>query len=367
MELEHLRDLLKQAQRFAPLEREMSIFSIAGRGYFENPTTDLLAFFLDPAKGHGLGDCFLSALLGCLPDTEQLTASLRRPPQREVTTPQGNRIDLLLRGDDWDLVLENKIFHGQVNPFEDYERYAKTKLGENGRRVLYTILSPSGKSVKQSWHGLSYSQLIMAIRLQLGQRVMTQPLDKWQVFAREFLLHLENITVEQAMDAKAVSFVFDHLHQINKLTKLKEQVINILDKKILDRLDVEVPGYQRATRRHNWENGPVLRYYSSNWSTRSDVALYLSGAKEQMTPHVRVYLFAMTTELEERGRQLFFDNECKIWHENNRSILAIDWRMDSYKEDEVLSRVTEKMRLLMQFESEIRTSVIKNEKSHEPA
>lgn len=367
MELEPLRDLLKQAQRFTPLEREASIFAVAGRGYFENPTTDLLAFFLDPGKAHGLGDCFLSALLACLPDTEHLTASLRHPPQREVTTHQGNRIDLVLLGDGWDLVLENKIFHGQVNPFDDYERYAKKKLGEDGRSVLYTILSPSGQSLQQSWHGLSYVQLIKAIRLQLGQRVMTQPLDKWQVFAREFLLHLENITVEQAMDANAVNFVFDHLHQINKLTKLKEQVINALDRKILDRLDAEVPGYQRATRRHNWENGPVLRYYSSNWSTRSDVVLYLCGTSERMTPHVRVYLFAMTPELEEQGKILFSDSACKIWHENNRSILAIDWSMDSYNEDEVLNRVTDNMQLLMKFECHIRTNALKNHSSHEPA
>jgi len=247
MELEQLRHMLKQAQRFTPLEREPSIFAVAGRGYFENPTTDLLAFFLDPGKPHGLGDCFLSALLACLPNTGQLTASLRHPPQREVTTLQGNRIDLVLRGDGWDLVLENKIFHGQVNPFDDYEHYAKKKLGEEGRSVLYAILSPSGKSLQQPWHGLSYSQLIKAIQQQLGQRVMTQPLDKWQIFAREFLLHLENITVEQAMDANAVNFVFEHLHQINKLTKLKEQVINALDARYSNDL---MPRYRAISALH---------------------------------------------------------------------------------------------------------------------
>ena len=43
------------------------------------------------------------------------------------------------------------------------------------------------------------------------------------------------------MDAKAVNFVIEHLHEINKLTRLKDQVIDALDAKVLDKLDAEVP------------------------------------------------------------------------------------------------------------------------------
>ena len=50
MDLEQLRALLAKAERFYQPEREPSIFALGGRGYYENPTTDLLAFFLNPAQ-----------------------------------------------------------------------------------------------------------------------------------------------------------------------------------------------------------------------------------------------------------------------------------------------------------------------------
>lgn len=354
MDLEQLRVLLTKAERFYQPEREPSIFAFGGRGYYENPTTDLLAFFLDPAQVHGLDDCFLCALLSCLPNARHLSPCLRAPPKREVATHKNNRIDMVLAGDRWDLLVENKIFHGQVNPFADYEAYAQSELSDGERTLIYAVLSPSGTSVGPAWYGLSYAQLIQATRQQLAQRMLTTPIDKWQVFARDFLLHLENITVEKAMDANAINFVIEHLHQINKLTRLKDQVINALDGKVLDKLDAEVPGYERYTRRHNWKNGPALRYASNSWNTWSDVVLYLSGASSAIKPSIRVYLCDIDEKLKDLGRQLFMANETKMWLEKSGSILCFSWVLDHFDEQEVLGLIVEKMKLLMTFENELR-------------
>jgi hypothetical protein len=355
MDLEQLRALLSQAERHHQPEREVSIFALGGRGYYENPTTDLLAFFLDPTQTHGLGDCFLGALLSCVPNMAALNPSLRCAPRREVATRNNNRIDLVLSGDDWDLLIENKIFHGQVNPFAEYEDYAQRELNDGKRQLFYLVLSPSGLSLRASWRGLSYATLITATRQQLGQRMIAQPLDKWQVFARDFLLHLENITVEKAMDADAISFVFEHMQQINQLNKLREQAINALDRKVLHKLESEVPGYERFTRRHNWKNGPALRYASNNWEQWSDVVLYLSGASDPMKPSVRVYLCKVDALLAEQGRTLFTGNQSKMWNEGkNNSIQAFSWVLDHFDEEAVLALVSEKMQLLMKFETEVR-------------
>lgn len=200
----------------------------------------------------------------------------------------------------------------------------------------------------------------MAAQLQLAQLVTTPSFDKWQVFAREFLLHLENITVEQTMHNDVASFVFENFTQINKLAKLKERVISALDGKILARLVADVPGYQRAARRHNWENGPALRYYCSTWNTKSDVVLYLNGGVKTLTPSIRVYLFNMTMELEEQAKSVFSDGMCDIWHENNKSILAFQWKVDGYDEEKILSGMSKYMLLLMGFEREIRPGLALN-------
>jgi hypothetical protein len=358
MDLEELRALVAKAEYFYKPEREPTIFALGGRGYYENPTTDLLAFFFDPAQTHGLGDCFVSALLSCLPSTGHLSPCLSSPPRREVTTYNHNRVDLILAGSGWVLLLENKIFHGQANPFDDYEAFAIREFSDREGALIYVVLSPSGTSLRPAWQGLSYAQLIEACRKKLASQMLSTPLNKWQVFAREFLLHLENITVEKAMDANAVNFVIEHLHQINKLMRLKDRVIDALDAKVIAKLGAEVAGYELFTRRHNWKNGPALRYASNDWKAWSDVVLYLSGVTSTMKPAIRVYLCDVDETLQEQGRQLFRGNETKIWNEGrHNSVLGFSWVLDHFDEQEVLGLIVEKMKLLMTFENELRPQV----------
>lgn len=355
MDLEQLRQLLHKAERFYQQEREPSIFALGGRGYYENPTTDLLAFFLDPAQAHGLDACFLKAFLGCLPNAKYLSPSLRSAPQREVATPNRKRIDLVLAGDEWDLVVENKVFHAQNNPFDDYEAFAQATLYSAERTLLYAVLSPSGNSARTNWHGVSYRQFIEAAREELAQHMLSCPVNKWQVFARDFLLHLENITVEKAMDSQAVNFVIEHLHQINKLTRLKDQVIDALDAKVVEKLESEVPGYTRYTRRHSWKNGPALRYASNGWATWSDVVLYLKTTDNNTQPTIWVHLCDVDEPLKEVGMKLFSGNETSSWTEGKtNNILGFHWALDHFDEAEVLRLMVEKMKLLMTFETELR-------------
>lgn len=49
-----------------PPEPETTIFSIGGRGYYENPTTDMLAFFFDPSAPHNFGEAIIQVFFDCL-------------------------------------------------------------------------------------------------------------------------------------------------------------------------------------------------------------------------------------------------------------------------------------------------------------
>lgn len=50
--IEALLDRIKAIPKMDP--RERTIFEIGSRGYYENPTTDILAFFVDNNAEHGL-------------------------------------------------------------------------------------------------------------------------------------------------------------------------------------------------------------------------------------------------------------------------------------------------------------------------
>lgn len=353
MDLEQIRALLTQARQHQQPAYEPSIFAFGGRGYYENPTTDLLAFFLDPAQRHGLGDCFLRSLLSCLDAPSLPQTGLRLPPQREVTTAGGNRIDLLLHGEDWLLVLENKIMHSQMNPFADYEQHARSLATKHSNPPLYVVLSPSGKSSRRGWLGLSYARLIKALRGELAHALLHRPFDKWQVLVEEFLLHLENTTTEKVMPRENIEFIFDNLPQINALNKMRDKAFDTLNSNILARLEADVPGYVAYTRRHTWVNGPALRYACNDWTSWSDVVLYLNCSQSTLRPFIRVYLIDVNEALMEQGRALFTQTSKEPWIEG-KSILGFEWKLEAFNEEVILEQMVEKMNLLMHFENDIR-------------
>lgn len=354
MTVEQAEALLKKAGQFLRPPAEPTIFDAGGRGYYENPTSDLLAFFLDPAQAHGLQDCFLMALMESLADLDRLSPSLRSPPQREVATQGGPRIDLLLQGDGWVMVLENKIYHGQNNPFADYERHAREYASEVGDQILLVVLSPAGDAVPQGWQGLGYARFIEASRRRLAQRLMDAPLSKWQVFARDFLLHLENVTMEREMDVDAIRFVFENMSEISQLMNLKEKAISALERKILDRCSAEVPGYEPFKRRHTWYGCPALRFASNNWETMSDVVVYLDSSGAELEVSVRVYVCAVDKALTEKARAAFEDAQSNSWLEQNSAILAVSWSLGRFDEEAVCKLASEKMQKLMDFETRVR-------------
>lgn len=357
MDLRVAQELLDLAQKHRMPEREASIFDVAGRGYYENPTTDLLAFFLDPQGAHGLGECFLRALLSCIPGCERLNPAVVATPEREVQTDSGNRIDLLLRGEGWVLVLENKIFHDQINPFDDYEQHAEKLLSDAADQRIFIILSPSGSSARPRWAGLSYGTLLEAIRRELAPLTLSQPIGKWQIFAREFVLHLENLAVQQSIDSKTIRFVLDHMHQIEQLNRLRAQVIDALDQKVVAHIRARIPGIEASSRRHTWNGEPALRYTAEAWMTKSDVVLYLDTSGDALRPHVRVYVLDVASEpLALHAKDCLEGEGADSWRESAGKILVLNWKLDGFDEQQVFDLIADKMQRLDRFEREGRAS-----------
>lgn len=264
-------------------DAETSIFGIGSKGYFENPTTDILAFFCDDNGDHGLNGLVLKSLVECLPESvNAIDCSLCSSPEREVTTASGKRIDLLLEGDDWVIVLENKIYHHQNNPFADYEAFVsddKYQRFEN-KKPIFVVLSPSGDTPQDyaQWHGVSYSKLIQAIKNNLSQHFFSQPLNKWVILLREFILHLETLMTTQTTSQETLDFVLDKLVDIQKLQELKNNAINDYHQELqhLIQREIEQPVNIRL---HHWYKLPALRFALESWQSKSDVVLHLDGDK----------------------------------------------------------------------------------------
>ncbi len=172
--------------------QQKTMLEVGGKGYFENPTSDLLAFFCDPQEEHEFGDMVLGALIKCLPEhAKPDLLNLASKPMRELSTNTG-RIDLMFEGDDWILTIENKIYHNLNNDFEEYENYIKTN-NKDKKKLFFAVLAPFNYShkVKQPWISITYSQLIFNLKSELSKERL--PLSKWTVFLDEFINTLEHI------------------------------------------------------------------------------------------------------------------------------------------------------------------------------
>jgi hypothetical protein len=137
-----LAQFLEKAETFIRPKREETLLSVMGTGHYENPLSDLLAFFLKPQAELGLGLIFLRSLLSCIDADLQITEAVGISVQREAQTQDAKRPDFILQGSTWLLMIEHKVWSGQNNPFASYEDLAKTLSGGQ-KQVLYAVLSPT--------------------------------------------------------------------------------------------------------------------------------------------------------------------------------------------------------------------------------
>ena len=111
---------------FVILPKETTFFAIGGKGYYENPASEILAFFLKPDGAHNLGNLFLSTYLE-LCGLNQLCEPLDNVQVNPQSfTKAKTWIDIEIIGVGWCLIIENKIYHWLANPLDTYEKHAQT-------------------------------------------------------------------------------------------------------------------------------------------------------------------------------------------------------------------------------------------------
>lgn len=361
-QLLRFKQLLAEFEELEPfVAAEPTIFSIGSKGYFENPTTDILAFFCDSNSQHQLGDTALKALLSCLPDEyHTLDCSLVEKPEREVRTAAGKRIDLLLESSDWVLVLENKINHPQNNPFEQYEQFVKEEKNQirfNNKQVLFVVLSRSGEPLPAGWHGISYPQLIMELKNTLADQFISQPINKWTLLLREFILHLESIMSQPSVNQQTLDFVLDNLQNIKQLQETKVSSIQQYQQSLLQHLQIEL-AVELVSKVVHWSGYPAIRFAYKNWPKNSVVVLFLD-AREGKSFCINYYCGDISNEEErKRADEHYHEQDCgEPWNEVRETCRCYKARFDEISLNHICNKLTHKLRLMDQFEKEVRPTL----------
>jgi hypothetical protein len=299
-----VESLIAEVQKFIRPTRERTLFSLGGRGYYENPASDMLAFFLTPDAEHGFRNLFLEALLDCINEDSRKLSFTEVTVRREAQTTDGNRIDLVVEGPEWVLLIENKIYHTQINPFYSYEAWGQS-LATN-KTLLMVVLSPGGTTVHQRWKPVSYRAYCTTLRQRLSDALFNYAYSKWVIFAREFILHFENELYQPTtiMTEQEADFVERNADAIVKVKRLSTDYRKYLLDLLRDRLSESVAGQNFTTKDDGW----AVRCYSDTWGQsnlafwstspagpgkRFQVTVYLTGLDEQREARARTELQGM--------------------------------------------------------------------------
>lgn len=272
------------AKSLAAPKIEKNIFSIAGRGHYENPISDLLAFFINPAEEHGLGNLFLRSLSQCM-NNDLSSLELKSLPEREVCTRRGNKIDIILEGDDWVMVIENKLRHLPVNPFDDYVDYARSIFGV--RNFHFVFLSIRDERPPQGWRPIKWEAYLKRITENLSEVNESFGSSKWPILAREFVLNVQQQCGDPPMSNESFEFVLKNYETIEEIQSMRERFFLLLTdsvRKIITDSMVQYDGFAPVEPRHDVGqrkriNEDWLRFYFAQGTVwhESNIALRLKS------------------------------------------------------------------------------------------
>ncbi|MGS3152661.1 PD-(D/E)XK nuclease family protein [Aeromonas sanarellii] len=263
------KNVVEYLLAFQPEETTVSnFFSTSGAGYFENPTSDLMALFM--GKDNYTKPWLLTSLLKTLGhdiDCIDLSSAMIF---REATTSQKTRLDIFIKHDDFIIGIENKVFADTYNPFSDYNDFLNIQV-DNNQTVYRCILKPDSNPAAdiEGWETITYSKLVQSALENFGLDMLKDEFSKWTVFYREFLEHLlslSGLVEDVVMKEKDIKFVEDNFHALVKveetLALFKQQTIN--DVKFV--LSKAISDSNIVISTNNWEdNYKAIHLTPSKW------------------------------------------------------------------------------------------------------
>lgn len=364
-DIQKYENLLLKAQKYKKPEREMTIFDTALKNHHENPITELLAFFLNPNDKHQLGDCFYQGFITALKKYKQYQdfefGEFKQLSTQQVTD-QGKFIDLWMETDTALIIVEVKVYHHQNNPFKEYEAWANKKIEYQNRqdqekRLITIVLCPNGKCAIEGWLGLSYTQLTTSIRQHVSQYAFNQTLNKWVVFARDFLLHLDSFNHLSDIDMNRLNFVVDNMYKIQELIDLKQSVF----KEVIDHINKELQiklgeKYLPEVKDSTWaKNDPVFLFRGRNWKDASYSILHLRINDNPMSCSVRMHIQNPTIEIREQIKSLLEESKYLLTNEKdeqNGKRWCLQWNFPEFDLDKVTSHIIFTHQILNRVELE---------------
>ena len=190
---------------------------ISGYPHYENVCSNILAFFFDPKKPHGLGTLFLDTIarVGSMEGgVEAIRGEIE--VEREVRTGTGNFIDIVLSSDSHAILIENKIFARIGNPLDDYAAH----LQKYRKKYCYKFLLTFRPVCKpDDFQNITHTQFVEEVRGLLGSYVAGAD-TRYLTFMLDFLTTLDYQYGGMVMNPELVEFLKNRSQDVESFLKV---------------------------------------------------------------------------------------------------------------------------------------------------
>lgn len=371
--MDTFEQFLRVMQGFAPQPiLEPNFFALGGRGHLENPTSDMMAFFMGSKGPNWLGKALFRCLVNrglapeeCLSEdwshvevrrevsikknsfdvnTETVKSDAN---ERQDISDNSKYLDIVISHPKWVLLIENKVNHtAKNNPFEIYDLLPNS---HPGKTALRCVVRPTAKTndVPLHWPVISYGELVQ-------QAFKTYSVDvgnigsKWKPFYKEFLRHLESLAnPNRPVEMQKIDFdlAYQHYENLTKATSLLGHFKSELAQRSVRVLVNAFKEIGIATsvkvRFAEWDgNRPAIRLFPACWKESCEVAIVLppSSPSQPLFFAVWAYIavsdttdilqlrsaFETVSPLDDR-RWLAVERE-QTWEESNGSKLFLGFQ-----------------------------------------
>lgn len=229
--IREFQELLETFEKIPKAKQNKTLMQVAGYAHYENVASNILAFFFDPNEEHELGDTLLRDFLNTLGISTKLDLSYA-DVQREVSTENGKRIDIIITGEDFAICIENKIFHWLANDLQEYSSTME-KIGYSKKHIIKAVLAPNPTPKDQLTSGfksISYPQLWDQARPSIEEKT-TESNTRWITFLNDFMDTTENFASQHTTQLSCDHFFSKNHDEIESMLQYREDFYNRLRQK----------------------------------------------------------------------------------------------------------------------------------------
>lgn len=232
--------ILLEFQKIPKAKKHRTFMEISGYPHYENVCSNILQFFLNPYNEHGLKDLVLNSLVWLVEPEFQFDSDIESiEVEREVQTLRENRLDILIRTENYVIGIENKIFHFLNNDLSDYAQTIKSYCNQPNKKALNIILSLNrlsnsediSKAKAYDFFSITYEDLFKSIREEMG-KFISHSNPTYFIYLSDFMKSIENLKPSTMENKQLWSFFKENKEAVQELTQKYNEYRSILNGKV---------------------------------------------------------------------------------------------------------------------------------------